>query len=216
MLALLLRPVDNRGTETLFYISPDDTGRELGPFPPGDYEVGLVAPAFAPEPSSRSIRIEAGTVPRVAFNFKPVGYFRGYVVEHGQRDIQLGESPQPDAEIEIQSITLSGGEVHRTLIPLQEEGSYSKYFLSATDFSIKGTFFFFGLPAGKYELRINAKGYEPYFETCNVRLGQYQNTIIIKLVKESVNPRSGHRDLERSVNERAFSDRLSAVSQEIR
>ena len=186
MPALILRPNDNKGTETLFYISPDDTGREHGPFPSGDYEVSLVAPAFVPEPSSRSIRIAAGTVPRVAFSFKPAGYLRGYVVKHGQRDIQLGESPQPNTEIEIQSITLSGGEVYRTLIPLQEEGSYSKYFISATDFSSKGTFFFFGLPAGKYELTLIAKGYEPFSKIYTVIPGQYQNTIIVELVKKIV------------------------------
>lgn len=186
MPALLLRPTDKKGTETWLYIKPDDTGIEHGPFPSGDYEVSLVAPAFVPEPSSRSIRIEAGTVPRVAFNFKPVGYIRGYVVKHGQRNIQLGESPQPDTEIEIQSITLSGGEVYRTLIPLQEEDSDSKHYLSATDFSSKGTFFFFGLLAGKYELIIIAKGYEPYFEIYTVIPGQYQNTIIIELEKKIV------------------------------
>ena len=184
MLTLVLRPADKKKTETLFYISPEDTGREHGPFPPGDYEVSLVAPAFVSEPSSRSIRIEAGTVPRVAFSFKPVGYLRGYVVKQGQRDIQLGESPKPDNEIKIQSIALSGGEVHRTLIPLQKEGSYSKYFISARDFSSEGTFFFFGLPAGEYKLTLIAKGYEPYSEICTVIPGQYHNTIIIELEKK--------------------------------
>ncbi len=184
--ALYIRPADKKGTENWLYISPDDTGREYGPFPSGEYEVSLVAPAFTPKPFSRSIRIEAGAVPGATFIFKPVGFLRGYVVKHGQRDVQLGESPQPDTEIEIQSITLSGGEVYRTLIPLQEEDNDSEHFLSATDFSSKGTFFFFGLPGGTYELTIIAKGYETYSGIYTVTPGEYQNTIIIELEKKNV------------------------------
>ncbi|MCP3943500.1 MAG: hypothetical protein GY710_18750 [Desulfobacteraceae bacterium] len=119
-------------------------------------------------------------------NSKPTGFLRGYVVKHGQRDIQLGESPQPDIEIKIQSVTLSGGKVHRTLIPLQEEDKDSEHYLSAKDFSSKGTFFFFGLPGGTYELTLVAKGYDTYSGIYTVVPGQYQNTIIIELEKKIV------------------------------
>lgn len=187
MPTLLLRPVDKKGTEIVFYLSPEDTGREHGPFPSGKYEVSMLAPAFAAEPASISISIEEGTVPSVEFFLKPVGYLRGYVAKNEQH-IQVGASPQPDTEVQIHSITLNGSGAHRTTIPLQEEESYSEFFLSATDFTAKGAFFFFGLPAGEYELTINAKGYEQYSEMCNVRLGQYQNTMVINLVKEIADP----------------------------
>lgn len=185
MPTLLLRPVDKKGTEIMFYLSPEDTGREHGPFPSGKYEVSLLAPAFVAEPAGISTSIEEGTVPSVEFFLKPVGYLRGYVAKNEQH-IQVGAPPQPDTEVQIHSITLSGSGAHRTTIPLREEESYSEYFLSATDFTAKGAFFFFGLPAGEYELTINAKGYEQYSEMCNVRLGQYQNTMVINLVKEIV------------------------------
>ena len=187
MPTLILRPVDKKGTEILFYLSPEDTGREHGPFPSGKYEVSLLAPAFVAVPASISISIEEGTVPSVEFFLKPVGYLRGYVAKNEQH-IQVGASAQPDMEVQIQSITLRGSGAHRTLIPLQEKESYSEYFVSATDFTSKGTFFFFGLPAGEYELTINAKGYEQYSEMCNVGLGQYQNTMVINLVKEIADP----------------------------
>ena len=192
MPALLLRPVDKKGAETLLYLSPEDTGREHGPFPSGNYEVSMIAPAFAPEPVSIPIRIEEGMVPKVKFSMKPVGYLRGYVVKN-ERNIQAGKDRQPDTEVQIQSITLRGSGIDRTLIPLQgEEISYSEHYsshyLSETDFTFEGTFFFFGLPAEEYELTINAKGYEQYSEKCNVKIGQYQNTIIIELVKEIVDP----------------------------
>lgn len=192
--ALYLRPVDNKGAETWIYLSPEDTGREHGPFPSGQYEVSIIAPAFMPEPASIPISIEEGTVARVQFSMKPVGHIRGYVVKNEQSYMQAGEDRQPDTEVEIQSITLIGNGIYRTLIPLQEEKRsyydlYPEHYLSETDITIQGTFFFFGLPAGKYELTINAKGYEPYSETCNVKPGQYQNTIIIELIKEIVDSR---------------------------
>ncbi|MCD4755387.1 MAG: PEGA domain-containing protein, partial [Deltaproteobacteria bacterium] len=191
--ALYLRPVDKKGAETWIYLSPEDTGREHGPFPSGNYEVSIIAPAFVPEPVSIPISIEEGTVPRVQFSIKPVGYLRGYVAKNEQPYMQAGKDRQPDTEIEIQSITLRGNGIYRTLTPLQKEISYSElypeHYLSETDFTSQGTFFFFRLPVGKYELTINAKGYEPYSETCDVRPGQYQNTIIIELVKEIVGSR---------------------------
>ena len=189
MPALYLRPVDKKGAETFFYLSPEDTGREHGPFPSGNYDVSMIAPAFMPEPVSIPIGIEEGTVPRVQFSMKPVGYLRGYVAKNEQPYMQAGRDRQPDTGVEIQSITLRGNEIHRTLIPLQEEISYTElypeHYLSETDFSSQGTFFFFGLPAGNYELTVNAKGYKPCSLNCNVKSGQFQNTIIIELVKEN-------------------------------
>ena len=188
MSALYLRPVDKKGTETWIYLSPEDTGREHGPFPSGNYEVSMIAPAFVPEPICIPICIEEGSIPRVQFSMKPAGYLRGYVAMNEQPYMQAGKDRQPDTEIEIQSITLKGAGISRTLIPPQEEEiSYSElypeHYLSETDFTSQGTFFFFGLPAGKYELTIHSKGYEPYSEICDVKIGQYQNSIIIELVK---------------------------------
>jgi hypothetical protein len=186
MPSLLLRPADKKGADTWFYISPDDSGREYGPFLPGEYEVSMMADAFMPEPSSRFVRIESGSTPRVEFNLRPTGYLRGYVVKHDARDIVVGNSAQPDADIEIQSITLRGGEVHRTPVVIPGEDSSSEFHLSFTDYSHRGTFFFFDLPAGKYELTLKAKGYEPYTEICSVIPGQTQNVVPIELEKKKV------------------------------
>ena len=195
---LFLHPVDKKRAGTWLYLDPDDTGREHGPFPSGNYEVSLIAPAFLPEPVSVLVSIEEGKVPKVKFSMKPVGYIRGYLVINEQRHIEIGRDLQPetrndlqpDSDVTIESITLSGNGIKRTLIPLKEETSYHELFiehyLSETDFTSEGTFFFFGLPAGKYELIINAKGYKQNSKFCNVIPGKYQNTMTIELEKQIV------------------------------
>lgn len=202
--ALFLRPVDKKGGETWILLNPNDTGQDHGPFPAGNYEVSIIAPAFAPEPASRLVHIREGTVPSVEFSMKPQGFLRGYVVKTGSDFVQAGKYRQRDTEVQIQSITLRGREINRTLIPIQGEArgsgnydplifqseediSYSKYYLSATDFSVNGLFCFFGLPAGEYEFILNAKGYEPYSEKCNVKPGQYQSTLLVELLQENDN-----------------------------
>ena len=189
-MGLYLHPVDEKGVESWIYISPEDTGREHGPFASGNYEASIIAPAFVPEPISIPVSIKEGTVPRVQFSLKPVGFLRGYVVKNEKTYMQAGEDRQPDTEVEIQSVSLKGNGIYRTLTPLQEEERgyfdlYLEHYLSETDFTSQGTFFFFGLSAGKYELTINAKGYEPYSKICNIKLGHYQDTIIIELVKKT-------------------------------
>ncbi len=192
MSALYLRPVDQEGTETWLYIDPEDTGLEHGPFPSGKYEVSVIAPSFAPEPVSIPISIEEGSIPNIKFSMKPAGHLRGYVTKNKQPHMQAGKDRRPDPEVEIQSVTLKGEGIYRNLTPLQEKDisyneHYPEHYLSKTDYTSQGAFFFFGLPKGKFELTLNAKGYEPYSKICNVTPGQYNNTIIIKLV-ETVNP----------------------------
>ena len=201
MAGLFLRPVDKKGAEIWRYIGPDDSGEEYGPFPSGKYEVSMLAPAFRPEPVKVLVNIEEGKVPNVEFSMNPAGFLRGYVVINEQRYIEAGtdlqpeavENLQPDADVEIESIILKGNGLNRTLIPIKdEEISYSEHYpdhyLSATDFAANGAFFFFGLPAGQYELIINANGYRQYSEVCNVKPGEYQNTLTIELERESVDP----------------------------
>lgn len=188
--ALYLRPVDEKGAETWISLSPDDTGKEQGPFPSGKYEVSVIAPAFVPEPVSIPISIEEGTVSRVQFSMKPTGFIRGYLPKMEQPYMQAGKNRQPDTEIEIESIILRGNGINRTLTPLQEEEIsydelYPGHYLSGTAFTTQGTFFFFGLPAGEYELTITAKGYKKYSRMRTVRPGEYMNTMIIELVKET-------------------------------
>jgi pimeloyl-ACP methyl ester carboxylesterase len=198
---LLLRPVDKRGGEIWIQLNRGDTRREYGPFPSGEYEVSMIAPAFAPDPVTMLTSIDEGAVASVKFLMKPVGYLRGYVIKGEQSYVQAGKYRQRDTGVQIRSISLKGGGIHRTLTPLpgeaggrgnydplipsQEQGvNYPEYYLSGTDFTSNGIFCFFDLPAGEYELTIDATGYERYSRKCNVEPGQYKNTMVIELVKQ--------------------------------
>ncbi|PLY01562.1 MAG: hypothetical protein C0623_05270, partial [Desulfuromonas sp.] len=172
-LYLLLQPTDSKGAETLVHLGPDDSGKVHGPFLPGKYNVTLLAPAFSPQPSSIPIRIDDDQLANVTFELEPVGYIRGYVIK-SEPGIQTGTDWKPDPDVPIESITLKGNGILRTVRILPgEEGSYDEYFaehyLTGTDFTSGGAFFFFGLPAGEYELSITAKGYQPYSQVCIVR-----------------------------------------------
>ncbi len=186
-LLLLLRSMDEKRSETWFYLKNEDKGKELGPFPSGNYEVSLVASSFVPEPLSIPITIEEGIVPDVKFLMKSREGLVGYVVSKEKSIFQVGDYRRPDREVQIHSMTLKGVGITRTLIPMKEEDfKYADHYLSGIDYLANGTFCFFGLPVGEYELTIKAEGYEPYTETRNVSLGQYDNPMLIELVEETM------------------------------
>ena len=184
--ALLLRSVDEQQSETWLYLSPEESGKAQGPFSPGNYEVSLLANAFRPEPAVIPVTVGEGEAPRIEFKMKPVGTLFGYVADAGSGLKQAGVYQKPDTEVEIRYIKLRGKGIERTLVPLKGEPRFPDYYLSGEDYLSKGTFFFFGLPTGKYEVTVNAKGYEPCTEVRVVRPGQYENDMIVELVKEQV------------------------------
>jgi len=182
-LLLLLRPSDKDKDEIILYLNPGDSGRELGPFPPGDYNIRMIASAFKTEPARVPLTIKTGKIPSVKFTFKPQGILSGYIAaKSASGDNPAGMYLLPDEKVKIHSITLTGAGVSRTIAPLKEEGgNYYDYYLSGQDFIQKAIFCFFGLPGGEYELSIKAEGYELYTIKHNVIPGQFSDFQIINL-----------------------------------
>jgi uncharacterized alpha/beta hydrolase family protein len=195
---LLLRPVGKKGSETLIQLNPEDSGKEQGPFPPGDYEVSIIAPAFTPTPVSNKISIEEKKVVNIDFLLKPTGFLSGYIIKTKPDYIQAGKYRERDTGIDIQSISLKRGDDKRTLVPShgqkseaydplmpirEEQIRYAEYYLSGTDFISNGFFCFFNLNPGEYELIINAKGYKQYLRRYIIERGQYKNSILVELEK---------------------------------
>lgn len=184
-LALILRSTDKNDFETLIYLNPEDTGREYGPFPSGKYEIHLISSAFSSNPPKRTIMIEEGSVPHAEFIMKPMGSLMGYIVDTGIRSLQAGEYKERNEEIQIESITLKKNGMTRTIIPHDDEmSSDSDLYLSKADFVSKGAFYFFDLPAGTYNMTIEAKGYKRYSGMHHVIPGHYDNEISIELLNK--------------------------------
>jgi pimeloyl-ACP methyl ester carboxylesterase len=195
---LFLRPVGKKGSETLIQLNTEDSGKEHGPFPKGEYEVSIIAPAFTPEPVSHIISIETKKVVNIDFLLKPAGFLSGYVIKSDPGYIQAGKYRERDTGIEIQSVSLKGGgdrrilvpsnsqkgEAYDSIMPIREEQiRYAEYYLSGTDFISNGFFCFFNLNPGEYELTIIAKGYKKFFRKYIVERGQYKNSILVELEK---------------------------------
>ncbi len=187
---LFLRPLNGEDSVIWMYLRPADSGKIYGPFPSGEYKTYFVAAAFRPEPAELPVTIKEDSVSKVRFFLKPVGYLRGYVAESDPLYKQAGNQPRLDAKVEIESITLKGKGVNRKLIPLKDEEKtyddiFPEHYLREEDFSLQGAFFFFGLPAGEYELSIDAKGCKPYSEKYTVEPGDYMNTIRVELQRKN-------------------------------
>ena len=82
-------------------------------------------------------------------------------------------------------VTLKGAGIERILHPVDgKDPKTYDYFLSSTDFCSENYFHFFGLPAGKYKVKITAKGFRPSVKTYTVKPGRPANIRAVELEVE--------------------------------
>lgn len=181
---LLLRSTDDDQAETVIYLRNDDSGRELGPFPPGEYTASLIADAFVPIPVYMPITIQQDSILDITFSLVPRGNLVGFIVNTERNPNQAFTKRDPLSDIKITEITLRGNNLIRTLLPdeMTNKNQYDCY-LSGRDCLIGPAFYFYKLPAGIYDLTIIAKGYESYLAKYEVQPGQSYKTIAIELKK---------------------------------
>ena len=182
--------------ETVISLSADDNGRILGPFPAGDYSASIIATAANPGERNVPVSIENNKTGELNFVFTPDGIISGYVTTALKPEDRPVGMPADrylpaDKKITIQSITLNGAGIHRilrpldrTLLPLDEDVNYFDYIISRTDFCDNGFFYFFGLPAGVYELVITAQGYKTIVEEYSVVPGKQEEQRVTELTPE--------------------------------
>ena len=182
--ALVLRPVDTKGSAIVLYLKSHAGGREeVGPISAGKYDVSLVANAFTPEPRSIRVIVRKGATPVVHFLMKPQGCLMGYIVDN-DKATPAGAFSEPDDKIHIKTITLSGPGISRTLVPNKETIDYFDHHLSGTDFAAGAYFYFYNLPEGRYQLSIHADGCLPYSGNYTVRPGLNYNQFPIALHRQ--------------------------------
>lgn len=188
--SLILRPVGKKRAETVISLNANDTGRILGPFPPGDYSASMIAIAATSRGKNVPVSIESNKTKALNFVFTPDGIISGYVttaLKPENRPVGMpAERYLPaDKKIAIRSITLRGAGIYRILHSLEaEDVNYFDYIISRADFCYNGYFYFFGLPAGVYELVINAQGYKSIIEKYSVIPGKHEEQRVTELTPE--------------------------------
>lgn len=170
---LWLRPVDRRDNAIAIPMRSEDTLRDFGPIPPGDYEASLVVQSFKTVPSKQGLTVVAGQRSDLQFSLSAQGVLAGYVAARTiSADLPAGGYLPPDRTIKINSIILRGPGIERKLMPRQQEDSLDvDRYLAGEDDAVEGRFSFVGLPSGEYQLTVLAEGYLPYSESCTVTPG---------------------------------------------
>ena len=176
---LILTPTGTKGSETVTFLSDNDNGRIIGPFPTGEYNASIVTTATAGKPSKKyvPVSIESNETSELDFVFTPDGVIRGCVTTPQKPEDKFVGMPDykyrsDDRKINFETITLKGNGVDRVLQPIR--GEYvndNDYLISRADFCYNECFGFFGLPAGHYKLTIKAEGYKSMVRNFSVMPG---------------------------------------------
>lgn len=171
---LVLAPADGAGERIVAPVGARDSGRALGPFPPGTYNVGLMARGFKATPASAQVTIGAGGIPGLAFALTPQGTLSGYIgADVTSADNPAGSLRAGRRDIEIESIVLANDSVRREIRPSGDTSDRSlEAYQDGRDYAFKTFFSFVGLDEGSYELTIKVAGYAPYRHTYQVVHGQ--------------------------------------------
>ncbi len=189
---LVLRPENKGAAATQVHLSPDDSGRRIGPFPAGDYTASLMAPSIKPDRHHVPVAITSNVTHAVKFTLSPDGMIYGHVTAAPDAEDRSAGMPAEqylpgDREVNIQKVTLKGAGIMRTIRHMENENiNYYDYFLSSTDYCNKSYFNFFGLPAGEYEVKITAEGFQPSLNTYTVKPGQPVYLQATELVPEPI------------------------------
>jgi len=185
---LFLQPDDHAGPLIETHLSPDESGRRVGPFPAGKYTASLMAAAAKADRHLVPVSIANSDTQDLNFTFRPDGMVYGHVVaRQGAEDRPAGMPAEQylpnDRPVVIQKVTLKGAGIESTVRPV-ESGAVSPFhpFFLGLNFCTENYFHFFGLPAGEYEVEIHAKGFKAYAKTYIVEPGQTAATKAIELV----------------------------------
>ncbi len=185
---LILRRNQTKQTETSIIFFPKDIGARLGPFPKGAYTANVYLSGAKPEKNDIPVTIQNHKTKALKFVFTPDGTISGYITTNQKPKGFPAGMPitayQPgNKKIILQSISLEGNGIHRTIYPgkTEDRNSFNDYLISRTDFCFDAFFYFFGLPAGEYELLISAQGFKPKSVRHIVTPGQDRDLLTTEL-----------------------------------
>ncbi|MFO1328086.1 MAG: hypothetical protein U1F56_12070 [Rubrivivax sp.] len=169
---LVLRPLDG-GPPLTASLRAAEGGARVGALPPGRYEAGLIADGWAAEPRRQPLVLERGAEARLEVRLRPQGALSAYVAD--ERGRVAGAYAAPAAQLRVRRVVLRGPGLLRELQPDTAPDAMSRALLKALDgqdAAWDGSFAFTGLPAGDYELEIEADGREPHRQRVQVQPGR--------------------------------------------
>ena len=162
--------------KSISYLSDKDSGKVLGPFSPGKYKANLVDErgGVKSENTNIPVTIDSSRTNELNFVLEPDGIISGTVTAPLKTEDKNLGSPdntyrEINNQIRIESITLDGNGIHRTLQQIRGEESRNYNFLIQRKDLCYNTFFvFFELPAGSYNIVIKVEGYKPVMQKYTV------------------------------------------------
>jgi hypothetical protein len=169
---LLLTPAGDRGARISSPLNPEDSGREIGPFPAGAYDASLVAYGYRTEPAVIPLTVGDARSTTLGFRLVPQGTLSGFVSTR-RADPPAGAYFPPHDGIRVRSVTLQGAGLRRTLVPEGDGSDALERYLAGKDHAFGTYFSFVGLPEGTYELTIRADGHRAASVSYHVVPGEY-------------------------------------------
>ena len=180
---LLLQPIGKERAEMEIRLSANDSGRILGPFLAGDYLASFGA-LTAIGKRNVPVTIENNKTSELKYELTLDNIIYGTLISALQSKDWAAGMPYQE-NFTVQSITLKGAGIHRKLRLLEgEDVNILDYLFPRADCYYKGNFFFFGLPAGEFELIIRAQGYKPFVKKCLIKAGRQKDPMLVELTPD--------------------------------
>lgn len=184
-MALVLAPTGTNEKETQLKIDPSQPRQETGAIVPKTYDVSLCALGFKTEPDKITLDIKAGKIEEAKFVLKPQGMVAGYMTAATSADDSFwGFFKDLPENVKIRAIKLTGPGISRQLKPNDKmsDREVLATFLASRDFAFKAAFAFFDLPAGEFDLTIEADGCETFSTKIKAEPGEFAPPAPFRLI----------------------------------
>lgn len=172
---LRLRPLQGDPTPITLPLMADGPERTLGPLPPGRYEASLPGSTFSTRPRRQPVQIEAGHEATLVFTLEAMGSLSGHAVDaDAPARSGAGTRVQADARVPLRRVELHGQGLVRRLeaAASDDDAALLDRLIDGHDAAGATLFAFVGLPAGDYELRVEADGFAPHRSRHRVEPGR--------------------------------------------
>ena len=184
-MSLVLAPSGTDQKEKQLKINPFQFRQETGSIVPGRYDVSLCALGFKTQPDHLALKVKAGQITDTKFTLKPQGMIANLIYAKTALDDRFwGFYRELPGKAKIRSIRLTGQGISRSLTPddKMSDREMLTAFLASRDFAHKNSFTFFDLPAGTFDLTIEADGCEAWSEKVDAQPGEFVPPAPIRLI----------------------------------